>query len=127
MSLDELVLKQFPQAPGEVIDTASSLVDEAWNAVVEAYNLAHSESSSIADLQRAAALLDRAYNDVRRAQEAIARYVSTDSRAAALYVKLSKISYVAQLAAQRLQSVAQRLQQPAAPAAQAPVPPPAQA
>ena len=119
MSLDELVLKQFPQAPGEVIETASSLVDEAWNAVVEAYNLAHSDSSSVADLQRAAALLDRAYNDVRRAQEAIARYVSTDSRAAALYVKLSKITYVAQLAAQRLQSIAQRLQQPAAPAAQA--------
>ena len=90
----------------------------------EAYELAASESATAADLQRASTLLQRAYDAVRRAQQSLARYVSTDPRAAALYVKLARASFVAQQAAARLQALVQRIQGAAQPAP-APAPAPA--
>ena len=109
MSLEELIMKQFPQATEQELSTLEDIYQKGSELAINAYEIVQNEDATIEQLNKAVTYLTQVSELLNNADQILQKYASTDPRVAYYYVKIAKIRYVATYAYNKLRDFASKL------------------
>jgi hypothetical protein len=109
MSLQELIMKQFPQATDQELSTLEDIYQKGSELAERAYNIVQNEDATVEQLNNAVKYLTQLSELLNNADQILQKYASTDPKVAYYYVKIAKIRFIATYAYNKLREFANKL------------------